>query len=117
MSKIQISLPEHKLIVSTSDGEYTDGPRTGEGTAHELVLAGKVALAVATTYQGRPDDFFVAGHEHEEQPKGSVSVAWESYVYGWAIEWPETAEAKACAAENHVWFEAINSCILAVHPR
>ncbi len=94
----------------------TDGPRTGGGTSVELAKAATVALAIAKHYGESVCDFFVAGHEHEELSKGSVSVAWEGYVDSWAVEWPETDSARKVAQELNVWFEPVLGCILAVHP-
>lgn len=90
-------------------------PRFGEGTSLELAIASTVAHAVAKHYGESVTDFFVAGHEHEELPKGSVSVAWEGYVDSWAIDFPDTDAARALAVELNVWFEPVLSCILAVH--
>lgn len=94
-----------------------DGPRTGDGTSLELAKAATVAFAIARHYGESAADFFVAGHEHEELDKGSVSVAWEGYVDGWAVAWPQTESAKAVADELGVWFEARLGCILLVHPQ
>lgn len=110
--------------VSVRDVHYSskfkigdDGPRTGEGTSLELAIGATVALAVAKTYSEPIQEFFVAGHRHEGLSKGSVSVALEGGPYEWTITWPETADGKACADEYNLWFEPINNCILAVHPR
>ena len=92
-------------------------PRHGEGTQTEITRATRIAQAIADHYNESIADFFVAGHKHEELSKGSVSVAWEGYVYSWTIEWPETETAQKLAHEMGVWFEPVNSCILAVHPR
>lgn len=71
-----------------------DGPKTGEGTGLELAIAATVAHAIAATYDESVRDFFVAGHKHEGMTKGSVSVAWEGFVYDWAIDWPRPSRPR-----------------------
>lgn len=117
MREIKISLPEHTAYVRDSGtGLYSQGPRTGEGSSLELAKAATVALAAARHYGADVTEFFVAGHGHEELPKGAVSVAWEGGVYDWPYEWSETDSARALAAEYAFFFEAINGCVLAVYP-
>jgi hypothetical protein len=98
--------PEQKL--------GTDSVRTGDGSSLELALAATVAIAIAKYYREPWDSFFVAGHEHEELPKGSCSVAWEGGLYDWPYLWAQTPEAGQLARELDVHFDAINGCILAV---
>lgn len=117
MREIKISLPECTAYVRDSDtGLYSQGPRYGEGTSLELAKAVTVALAVARHYGADVTEFFVAGHDHEELPKGAVSVAWEGGVYDWPDEWSQTDSAHALAAEYAFFFEPINGCVLAVYP-
>jgi hypothetical protein len=89
-------------------------PRHGVGTSLELALAATVAIAVATYFREPRDSFFVAGHEHEQLSKGSVSVAWEGGFYDWPHLWSQSDEARAVGKELGVWFEPINGCALAV---
>jgi hypothetical protein len=95
----------------------TEAPKTGEGTKRELAKATTVATAVAEFYGTPLSDFFVAGHEHEGLTRGSVSVAWEGGVYDWPYQWSQTGAAREVENLLGVWFEAINGCILAVHPQ
>lgn len=92
----------------------TDSVRTGEGTTVELALAATVAIAVAKHFDEPRDSFFVAGHEHEELPKGAVSIAWEGGVYDWPWIWMQTDGAAALANELGVHFEALTSWGLGV---
>jgi hypothetical protein len=112
--EIQLSYPDHIALLRDSSGVYTQGPRTGRGTSVELALAATVAIAIAQHYCEPLDNFFVAGHHHEQLSKGSVSVAWEGGVKDWVASWPDTDRAKTVAAQENVWFEAINGCTLAV---
>lgn len=82
----------------------------------ELEIASWVAAVVSATYNVPYADVFAAGHDHEELPEGSASVAYEGGPYEWAITWPDTPQAQAAAAQLGVWFEPINNCILAIHP-
>lgn len=92
----------------------TDSVRTGEGTSLELALAATVAIAVAKYFREPRENFFVAGHEHEQLSKGSVSVAWEGGFYDWPQLWSQSDEARTLGKELLVWFEPINGCTLAV---
>jgi hypothetical protein len=94
----------------------TDSVRTGEGTSTELALAATVAIAVAEYFREPRENFFVAGHEHEQLSKGSVSVAWEGGFYDWPHLWSQSDEARAVGKELGVWFEPINGCALAIIP-
>jgi hypothetical protein len=88
------------------------------GDQRELNKALAVAVALVDQFGARPEDLFAADHTHEELSKGSVSVAWEGSGWdgSWAIEWPQTPAAEAVANRLGVWFEAVNSVILAIHP-
>lgn len=91
-----------------------DSVRTGDGTGTELALAATVAIAVAKHYSEPFSSFFVAGHEHEQLPKGGVSVAWEGGVDDWPYLWMQTREAGLLGRELDVHFDALTSWGLAV---
>jgi hypothetical protein len=95
----------------------TDSVRTGEGTSLELALAATVAIAVAEYFREPRASFFVAGHEHEQLPKGAVSIAWEGGGWDdWPWAWMQTPGAEALAKELNVHFEALTSWGLGVFP-
>lgn len=88
------------------------------GNQRELNKAIAVAVALIDQFGARPGDLFAADHTHEQLSPGSASLAWEGGGYdgSWAIEWPQTERAEKLAYQLGVWFEPVNSVILAIHP-
>jgi hypothetical protein len=93
--------------------------RTNPGSSRivrEVALAGIVADALKEIYPGDDHgDIFVADHTHEELSPGSCSVAWEGAVYSWTLEVWDHPVMRALGDRFGIWFEPVNSCILAVY--